>query len=159
MGFLPANVWEAEAQVAERGADGELHLSPKAMRQLGQSVLADIAERLTGRGERSTRLSGRLGEPTGASREWAFGDTEPWDVPRTITNAVLREAGAGGFVPGSGVAIDVGDVEITETEARSQAAVVLLVDDDLATIAQVKRHACASASTRLPSAWKSRSAS
>ena len=48
------------------------------------------------------------------------------DVSRTITNAVLREAGAGGFVPGSGVAIDVGDVEITETEARSQAAVVLL---------------------------------
>ncbi|HNP58151.1 MAG TPA: VWA domain-containing protein [Gordonia sp. (in: high G+C Gram-positive bacteria)] len=112
----------------ERGADGELRLSPKAMRQLGQSVLADIAERLTGRGERSTRLSGRLGEPTGATREWAFGDTEPWDVSRTITNAVLREAGAGGFVPGSGVAIDVGDVEITETEARSQAAVVLLVD-------------------------------
>ena len=31
----------------ERGADGELRLSPKAMRQLGQSVLADIAERLT----------------------------------------------------------------------------------------------------------------
>ncbi|GAA3028295.1 VWA domain-containing protein [Gordonia defluvii] len=112
----------------ERGADGELHLSPKAMRQLGQSVLADIADRLTGRGERATRLSGRLGEPSGATREWAFGDTEPWDVPRTITNAVVRDAGTGRFSRGRPVQLTVGDVAITETEARSQAAVALLVD-------------------------------
>ncbi|MFT4201642.1 VWA domain-containing protein [Gordonia sp. (in: high G+C Gram-positive bacteria)] len=112
----------------ERGADGELHLSPKAMRQLGQSVLADIADRLTGRGERATRQSGRLGEPTGATREWAFGDTEPWDVSRTITNAVMREASAGEFTAGRAVHLDISDVEITETEARTQAAVVLLVD-------------------------------
>ncbi|GAB10433.1 hypothetical protein GOARA_056_01810 [Gordonia araii NBRC 100433] len=112
----------------ERGVDGELRLSPKAMRQLGQSVLADVAERLTGRGERSTRLTGRLGEPTGATREWAFGDTEPWDVSRTITNAVVRQAGTGTFEQGGPVRLDIGDVEITETEARTQAAVVLLVD-------------------------------
>ncbi|MFT3899221.1 MAG: VWA domain-containing protein [Gordonia sp. (in: high G+C Gram-positive bacteria)] len=112
----------------ERGVDGELRLSPKAMRQLGQSVLADIADRLTGRGERATRQSGRLGEPTGATREWAFGDTEPWDVSRTITNAVMREASAGEFRAGRPVRLDISDVEITETEARSQAAVVLLVD-------------------------------
>lgn len=112
----------------ERGDDGQLRLSPKAMRQLGQAVLSDVAERLSARGERSTRLAGRLGEPTGATREWAFGDTEPWDVPRTITNAVLREAGAGAYDPGRPVRLDIADVEVTDTEARTQAAVVLLVD-------------------------------
>ena len=113
----------------DRGSDGQWRLSPKAMRQLGQAALRDVAQQLSGRhGERDTRRAGAAGELTGATRPWQFGDTEPWDVSRTITNAVLREAGAGGFVPGSGVAIDVGDVEITETEARSQAAVVLLVD-------------------------------
>ncbi len=112
----------------ERGIDGELRLSPKAMRQLGHSILADIAERLAGRGERSTRASGHLGEPTGATREWAFGDTEPWDVPRTITNAVLRAAGAGEYTPGDPVRLDIADVEVAQTQTRTQAAVALLVD-------------------------------
>lgn len=115
----------------DRGADGQLRLSPKAMRQLGQSIFRDIAEQMSGRrGDRATRTSGLLGEPTGSSREWAFGDTDPWDVPRTVTNAVLRTAAEGN--PTSQVRpqvhIDVRDVEITETEARTQAAVVLLVD-------------------------------
>jgi uncharacterized protein with von Willebrand factor type A (vWA) domain len=63
-----------------------------------------------------------MGEPTGASREWEFGDTEPWDVTRTITNAVLRDPGR---MP---VRLSVVDVEVAETEQRSQAAVALLVD-------------------------------
>ena len=98
------------------------------MRQLGQSVLADIAERLTGRGERSTRLSGRLGEPTGATWSGRSAIPSRGTCPARSPTRCCEKRGAGGFVPGSGVAIDVGDVEITETEARSQAAVVLLVD-------------------------------
>lgn len=111
----------------DRGADGQWRLSPKAMRQLGQSALRDVAGRLSGRsGARDTRLAGAMGEPTGASRSWQFGDTEPWDVTRTVTNAVLREAGSGRTrVP---VRLEVSDVEITETEQRTQAAVALLVD-------------------------------
>ena len=31
---------------------------------------------------------------SGATRQWAFGDTEPWDVTRTITNAVTPDAPA-----------------------------------------------------------------
>ena len=46
-------------------------------------------------GERDTGRAGAAGEPTGATRPWAFGDTEPWDVPRTLRNAVLRTAGGG----------------------------------------------------------------
>ncbi len=120
----------------QREPDGRLSLSPKAMRQLGQSILRDIAQQLSSRtGERRADLAGRLGEPTGATREWAYGDTEPWDVTRTITNSVLRTVAEA--PPGSdpsaemaarGVRIQLGDVEVTDTEARPQAAVVLLVD-------------------------------
>lgn len=120
----------------DRTSDGQLRLSPKAMRQLGESIFKDVAEQLAGRGgDRQTRQSGRLGEPTGATREWAFGDTDPWDVTRTVSNAVLRTVtenpGAdlgSGELAHSGVRIDVRDVEVGETEARTQAAVVLLVD-------------------------------
>ncbi|MBL0749387.1 vWA domain-containing protein [Nocardioides baculatus] len=107
----------------KRGSDGELRLSPKAMRQLGKALLRDVADRMSGRsGQRETRTTGLAGEPSGATRRWEFGDTEPWDVPRTITNAVLRDGGA------SPVRIRVDDIEVIETEARTQAAVALLVD-------------------------------
>ena len=110
----------------DRGADGQWRLSPKAMRQLGQSALQDVAGKLSRRGgERDTRKAGAMGEPTGASRAWEFGDTEPWDVTRTVNNAVLRTAAAGETFP---VQLQVTDVEISETETRTQAAVALLVD-------------------------------
>lgn len=107
----------------DRAPDGQWRLSPKAMRQLGQAALRDVAGSLAHRGgQRETRRAGAMGEPTGASRAWEFGDTEPWDVTRTLTNAILREPGR---MP---VRMTVADVEVTETEQRAQAAVALLVD-------------------------------
>ncbi len=111
----------------DRGSDGQWKLSPKAMRQLGQAALRDVAQRLSGRqGERETRRAGAAGELTGATRAWEFGDSEPWNVTRTITNAVLRRAGSD--ADGGPIRIAVEDVEVSETETRSQAAVALLVD-------------------------------
>lgn len=120
----------------DRTSDGTLRLSPKAMRQLGQTIFRDIADQMSGRrGDRQTRKSGLLGEPTGATREWQFGDTDPWDVTRTVSNAVLRTisespdpAHAPSAMARDGVHISVRDVEVADTEARTQAAVVLLVD-------------------------------
>ncbi len=107
----------------QRAPDGSLMLSPKALRRLGESALRDIADRIAARrGERETRRSGAAGEATGATRPWAFGDTEAWDVPRTLLNAQLRRAA------GDGRALDVTDVEIVETEQRTRAAVALCVD-------------------------------
>ncbi|MBM4524279.1 hypothetical protein GS462_06595 [Rhodococcus hoagii] len=107
----------------DRAPDGQWRLSPKAMRQLGQAALRDVAGSLAHRGgQRETRRAGSMGEPTGASRAWEFGDTEPWDVTRTLTNAILREPGR---MP---VRMTVADVEVAETEQRAQAAVALLVD-------------------------------
>ncbi|MBD8870444.1 vWA domain-containing protein [Nocardioides donggukensis] len=124
-----------ESGYLDRGTDGQLRLSPKAMRQLGKALLKDVATRMSGRqGARDLRQAGAAGERSGASRPWEFGDTEPWDIPRTVTNAVLRQAGgpetvAGGPAPTSGrVRLSVEDVEVQETEARTQAAVALLVD-------------------------------
>ncbi len=112
----------------KRDEDGKLQLSPQAMRRLGRSLLRDTAKQLSGRqGSRETRESGAAGEPTGSSRPWEFGDAAPWDVTRTITNAIRRTIADGGDTS-HGLRLAVDDIEVTETEARTQAAVVLLVD-------------------------------
>ncbi|MDQ6934812.1 MAG: VWA domain-containing protein [Actinomycetota bacterium] len=111
-----------------RTSDGHLRLSPKAMRQLGQALLRDVATRLSGRqGARDARQTGAAGEVGGATREWQFGDTDPWAVAKTVTNAVLRTVGDGDDAS-HGVRLHIRDVEVSETEARTQAAVALLVD-------------------------------
>lgn len=111
-----------------RGPDGDLRLSPQAMRRLGKSLLQDTARQLSGRqGQRDTRLAGAAGEQSGSSRPWEFGDAEPWDVTRTMTNAIQRTMSDGGN-PARELRLTPEDIEVAETEARTQAAVVLLVD-------------------------------
>ena len=114
----------------DRGSDGQWRLSPKAIRRLGEAALRDVARQLSGRrGERDHRRAGAAGELTGATRPWQFGDTEPWNISRTLTNAVLRQAGTATLDgPAGALRISVDDVEISETETRTQAAVALLVD-------------------------------
>ncbi|WP_041317229.1 vWA domain-containing protein [Mycolicibacter sinensis] len=130
----------------DRSSDGQWRLSPKAMRRLGETALRDVARQLAGRrGERDHRRAGAAGELTGATRPWQFGDTEPWNVTRTLTNTVLRQVAAGSarldggeakLRPphgdsaglGSRLSISVEDVEVSETETRTQSAVALLVD-------------------------------
>src|SRR5690606_2816024 len=51
----------------------------------------------------------------------------PGDVTRTLTNAVRRTV-AEGRNPAGGMRLHVDDIEIAETETRTQAAVALLVD-------------------------------
>jgi pentatricopeptide repeat protein len=108
----------------QRGTDGNLRLTPKAMRQLGKALLRDVAEKMSGRqGARELRRAGAAGDLSGATRAWEFGDTEPWHVPRTVLNGVVRRAG-----DPTGARVSIEDVEVQETEARTQACVALLVD-------------------------------
>ncbi len=117
-----------DSGLLHRSSDGALRLSPKAMRQLGKTLLRDVADRISGRqGRRDLRRAGASGEPSGATRPWEFGDTESWDVTRTLTNAVQRTVSRGESVRG-GMRLTLEDIEVTETEARTQAAVALLVD-------------------------------
>ena len=122
-----------------RGSDGNLQLTPKAMRQLGKALLRDVAEKMSGRqGQRELRRAGAAGDLSGATRQWEFGDTEPWHVPRTITNAVIRTASEGALPAADagvlrpsrnpGIRLTVDDIEVQETEDRTQACVALLVD-------------------------------
>jgi uncharacterized protein with von Willebrand factor type A (vWA) domain len=114
-----------ERELVEQGylvrRDGELELSPKAVRRLGltalRRVFADI-ESLR-RGSHDVRDAGASGELTGSSRAWEFGDEQPLDVVRTLGNAVRR---------GAPLRLVVDDFAVVETERRSSAAVCLLVD-------------------------------
>ena len=107
-----------------RDSTGMLQLTPKATRKLGASLLRDIADRMTARrGERDTQREGAGAEPSGATRPWEFGDTSPWDIPRTVLNGIVRRAGGA-----EGRRIIADDIEVADTEARAQAAVALLVD-------------------------------
>jgi uncharacterized protein with von Willebrand factor type A (vWA) domain len=114
----------------ERGFDGELRLTPKAMRQLGKALLRDVAQRLSGRqGQRELQQAGAAGDLSGATRSWQFGDTEPWDVPRTMLNGVRRRTAVSTGSTSEAVhRLSVEDIEVQETEARTQAAVALCVD-------------------------------
>ncbi|NHC14468.1 vWA domain-containing protein [Motilibacter deserti] len=104
---------------------GHLELTPKAIRRLGQTALRRVFKDLasSGRGTHDVHDAGAAGEPTGASRQWEFGDEQPIDVVRTLSNAVRRGGASGGRV-----SVEVEDFEVVETERRSSAAVCLLVD-------------------------------
>nr|WP_029722099.1 VWA domain-containing protein [Saccharopolyspora rectivirgula] len=121
---------EIERQLREhgflrRGPEGDLQLSPRALRRLGETALRSVITRLRSRrGERDTERAGAAGELTGTTRPWQFGDTEPWDAARTVRNSVLRRAAAGPEAP----RLDISDIEVAETEHRSRAAVALCVD-------------------------------
>ena len=120
-----------ERELTEQGyllrEQGELKLSPKAIRRIGAVALRRVFSSLEEgrRGDHDVAGLGLAGEPTGASRPWVFGDEEPLDVPRTVRNAVLR---GGPRRPGGAVALAPDDFEVLETERRTSAAVCLLVD-------------------------------
>ena len=113
----------------ERNA-GQLELTPKAVRRLGETALrrvfADLPE--GGYGDHEQRDAGQAGEYTGATRRWQFGDEQAIDAPATVRNALLREAGS--IRPGEshGVRLSGRDFEVGETQRRASAAVCLLVN-------------------------------
>ena len=120
---------------------GQLELTPKAVRRLGETALrrvfADLPE--GGYGDHEQRDAGQAGEYTGATRRWQFGDEQAIDAPATVRNALLREAGRARrrVAPGEepprdgqspGIRLSGRDFEVGETQRRASAAVCLLVD-------------------------------
>ncbi|HEY8478356.1 MAG TPA: hypothetical protein VIL71_00880 [Spirillospora sp.] len=150
---------ELERQGYLRRNRGRLELTPKAVRRLGETALRRVFSQLTSgrQGDHDQRDAGQAGELTGTSRPWRFGDEQPLDVVRTVSNAIRRSAMEGGGLtagpdasgrpavptaktvrpadptgglrrPGTGVRLSVDDFEVQETERRTGAAVCLLVD-------------------------------
>ncbi|MFG1604554.1 VWA domain-containing protein [Actinoplanes sp. NPDC049265] len=109
--------------------DDGLTLSPKALRRLGRTALAQVFSDLSAkqRGQHDLRDAGAAGDLTGSSRRWRFGDEQPLDVVRTIGNAVRRRASGGGTAT-LPVRLQPEDFEVAETERRASAVVALCVD-------------------------------
>jgi uncharacterized protein with von Willebrand factor type A (vWA) domain len=119
---------ELERSGAMRVEGGELTLTPRGARQLGQRSLARLLARV--RREPATRTVGADPEPTGQTRAWVFGDREPIAVGPTVRNAVMRRAAAGpqGTAPAGRVRLHPDDLEVVETEVRPRTATALLLD-------------------------------
>ncbi|HUG83091.1 MAG TPA: VWA domain-containing protein, partial [Euzebya sp.] len=136
---------------------GRLELTPKGVRRLGEQSLMTIFERaFTGTfgGHRAQSVGGDS-ELTGSTRQMQFGDPFRLDIPRTVTNAVLRTAAdrpagvapatrmrrltrespynsrmrQGGHPPTpAAVRLSADDFELAESERRVKAVTVLLLD-------------------------------
>lgn len=145
---------QVERELGEQGylttADGEVRLTPKAIRRIGLAALQKIFRSLTvssGRGEHDLHAAGAMGEVTGTTRPWTFGDEQPIDVVATVRNAIRRQgpasrgpAGPSGLATPRasgaattararpGISLTVDDFEVVETERRTSAAVSLLID-------------------------------
>ena len=108
---------------------GNLELTPKAVRRLGDTALRRVFAGLENgvrSGDHDQHDAGQAGEMTGATREWEFGDEQPIDVPGTVRSALLRSAAEGART--GTVKLTAGDFRVAETERRNAAAVCLLVD-------------------------------
>ncbi len=99
---------------------GRLELTPRGAKLIGERSLTKVLERI--RHEPTHRASGGQAEPTGQTRPWRFGDSDPISVERTVYNAVVRTG------PGRAVKLAAEDFEVEETESRPRTATALLLD-------------------------------
>ncbi len=120
---------ERQGYLTRKG--GEIELTAKAIRRIGQTALRRVFASLDsgGRGDHDVHDAGAAGELTGTTREWRFGDEQPLDVVKTVSNAVRRR-----MVDADGPLLRPEDFEIRETERRTRAAVVLLVDQSFSMV-------------------------
>jgi uncharacterized protein with von Willebrand factor type A (vWA) domain len=120
---------ERQGYLTRKG--GELELTAKAIRRIGQTALRRVFASLEGgsRGDHDVRDAGSAGELTGTTREWRFGDEQPLDVVKTVSNGVRRR-----MVDRDGPLLRSEDFEIRETERRTRAAVALLVDQSFSMV-------------------------
>jgi uncharacterized protein with von Willebrand factor type A (vWA) domain len=122
---------ELEAQGWLNRSGGRLELTPKAVRRIAQAALRKVFASLHARqqGTHEIHSAGAAGELTGSTRAWQFGDEQPIDVVRTLTNAVRRGGLASTTDGGDGrIRLAVEDFEVAETERRGRAAVSVLID-------------------------------
>lgn len=117
---------ELERSGAMRVRDGELELTPRGARLLGERALIRLMARV--RREPATRRVGADPEATGQTRAWVFGDREPIATAATVRNAVMRSVGEGRRPGAGGVGLRPGDLEVAEQEVRPRTATALLLD-------------------------------
>jgi uncharacterized protein with von Willebrand factor type A (vWA) domain len=107
---------------------GKMEMTPRGIRKLGERALVKVFEKLVADrpGSHDVHDIGGMGEPTGSTRQWQWGDPFRIHVQRTVGNAVMREGSSGGRVR-----LHPSDFEIEESENRTTTATVLLLDMSL----------------------------
>jgi uncharacterized protein with von Willebrand factor type A (vWA) domain len=126
---------EIERELERQGyltkSGGQVELTAKAIRRIGQTALRRVFASLESgtRGDHDVPDAGAAGELTGTTREWRFGDEQPLDVVKTVSNAVRRR-----MIEVDSPLLRPEDFEIRETERRTRAAVVLLVDQSFSMV-------------------------
>ncbi len=114
--------------------DGDRHeLTPRAMRKIGEKSLTEIFQHLQrdAFGRHAVDRRGRGGDPTDELKPYEFGDSFLLDLPTTIRNGVIRDAGeskTGSHVP---VRLAPQDFEVWRTELQTQSATAILMDVSL----------------------------
>ncbi|MCZ6615192.1 MAG: VWA domain-containing protein [Chloroflexi bacterium] len=102
----------------------KLEITPRGIRKIGHKALREVFNQLKkdrfGRHEVYTR--GTMGEQTGETKLYEFGDAFALDLQRTVMNAIKR---SGPTVP---VRLNPEDFEVQRTEHMTQAATCLLLD-------------------------------
>src|SRR5581483_5593171 len=103
---------------------GELKLTARAIRKIGDKALRDIFSALhrDRAGQHETERRGARGERADDSKQYQFGDAFHLDLRETLMNGVIREG------PGSPVRLQPADFQVFRTEHSTRSATVLLID-------------------------------
>jgi len=110
--------------ISEEGPNGEFKLKPKSEQNLRQSALEEIFGKLkkTKSGDHKTPHNGRGDEPTTDRRDYEFGDTlEQISMTDSLRNAQINH-GVENF------AMTEEDLEVIESEFKTQTSTVLMID-------------------------------
>lgn len=109
--------------------DGEL--TPRAIRRIGASALADVYNALRKglRGEHDAKNRGAATPRPDETRPWAFGDPLDLDIVKTVMNGVRRGGAETCAETGARrVRLEVEDFEVREMDYSTQTTTVLLLD-------------------------------
>ncbi len=113
-----------------RGEGDDLQLTPRAIRQMGASALADIYGMLKRdrAGEHDSAERGVAMPRPDETRPWEYGDPMDLDIVKTVLNGVKRRVAEGLPAAGANVSLDVEDFEVRETDCATQTTTILLLD-------------------------------
>ncbi|MDH4058005.1 MAG: VWA domain-containing protein [Cyclobacteriaceae bacterium] len=113
-----------EGYVSEKGPEGELVLKARSEQNLRKSALEEIFGKLkkSKGGDHSTFHSGRGDEQTTERRDYEFGDTlEQISITDSLKNAQINHGLDNFFMTEE-------DLEVIESEYKSQTSTVLMID-------------------------------
>ncbi|MBW1885765.1 MAG: hypothetical protein JRG94_01530 [Deltaproteobacteria bacterium] len=113
-----------------RGQGDELELTPRAIRQMGASALADVYGMLKRdrAGDHDSSERGVALPRPDETRPWQYGDSLDLDIVKTVMNGVKRRVAEGLPPAGARVSLELDDFEVRETDCITQTTTILLLD-------------------------------